>query len=390
MIEEVIQALTEVLPSRRPIEHHEPHIKDLERQYVNDCLHDVTGYKYIKEMEGKLRELTGQDTIVVSSGTAALELALQAAGVLPGDEVLVPSLTFVGTANAVANIGAFPNFIDGGIKGINPFKLERYLERTTDWVGGGVPRRSKSTGRPIRALIAVHLLGSPVAIAELEYIAEQNGLILIEDAAEALGAQVGNKACGTFGNVSIFSFNCNKIVTTGGGGAVSSNDEWILAKAHQLATTARLPHAWEVEHDAIAHNYRMPNICAALGTAQMQQLPKFLDLKQKLATRYKAALSGIKGIKFLEAPVGSNNWLSAILVDNRSDRVPLLEALHLAGIKARAIFKPLHLLPMYADWHIYLRDNMGYSEDAYGRTVCLPSGVGLANEESSVDKRFAC
>jgi perosamine synthetase len=373
-VKETVAAIESVLPKRRPIEHHEPFVaKDVK---INS---GVTGYTHIKLMEAKLRELTDSYALLVGSGTAALELALRAAGIQPGDEVLVPALTFVGTANAVVHAGAIPNFIDGALN-INPYKLRCYLERTTEQDPISNPlhmhrgRVNKRTERPIRALIVVHLLGNPARMQDLQDIADEYGLLLIEDAAEALGSTIDNRACGSFGSASIFSFNNNKIVTTGGGGAVLSKDEWIMAKAFQLATTARVTHPWLVEHDAIAWNHRMPNICAALGYSQLEQLEEMLQRKKLLNVNYEMALKDCRGVKFVRPPDGSNCWLNLMLVEDAKDRDFLLYALHEKGIKARALFTPMHKLPMYKS---NPQDNMGYANDTFSKAVCLPSGAGL-------------
>lgn len=374
---DAVKAIASVLPEQRPIEHHEPVINGKEQKLVAMCVQTgVTGYKYIKLLESELRKVTGAtQALVVSSGTAALHLALMTAGVQEGDEVLVPTLTFVATANAVVHSRATPNFVDG-ILNINPYKLRCYLAReTVKDPGNRRARVNRNTGRPVTALIAVHLLGIPAEMQELSDIADEFGLKLIEDAAEALGSTIGNRACGSFGSAATLSFNCNKVVTTGGGGALLTSDEWVAAKAFQLATTARMPHAWLVEHDEVAWNYRMPNLCAALGAAQLEQLPDFITRKRELNNRYKAALDGMQGIRVVEQPPGANCWLSTVIVGNMAERDDLLARLHNEGIKARALFTPLHQLPMYAS---NPRDNnLSYAENTFERMVCLPSGAGL-------------
>jgi perosamine synthetase len=334
-----------------------------------DCISSKDHYKYIRAFEDALRRQTNaSQALAVSSGTAALHLALMASGVKPGDEVLVPALTFVGTANAVSHVGAIPVFIDGSLN-VNPYKLRTFLARETVPTGHG--RVNKRTERPVTALIVVHLLGIPADMTQFEQIAEEFKLILIEDAAEALGS----KGCGNRGLVSTFSFNVNKILTTNGGGALVTNDEFLLAKAYQLATTARTSDKWLVEHDVIAWNYRMPNICAAMGLSQFNYLSDTIRRKAKLAALYGTALHDCHGLQMLEAPDGSNHWLTAILCDYAVDRDALLDGLHAEGIKARAIFTPLHLLSMYKDRP---RDSLQYAVNTASRMVCLPSGPGLA------------
>lgn len=382
----IVESVASVLPARRPIGHHEPSLGDRELKAINKCFaQGLTGYKAINTFEDMLAARCGvRHAIAVSSGTAALHLALVAAGVKPNDEVLVPALTFVATANAVVHAGAIPNFIDGPLN-INAYKLRCYLHRQTVKAPTSGPRVNRNTGRPVTAIVAVDLLGVPANMAELEHVANEFGLVLIEDAAEALGSRIGNRACGSFGRASILSFNNNKIVTTGGGGAVLTDDDWLAAKVHQLATTARMPHAWAVEHDAVAWNYRIGNINAAVGCAQMERLDEFLEKKRKLFERYRGRLADCADIELLDGDDGAgsvgdrtcNNWLTAMKLDPRAGvgaRDALLGALCEVGIMARALFTPLHMLPMYRD---NPRDNLLSAEDAWRRTVCLPSGADL-------------
>lgn len=373
-----LRAIASVLPPRRPIEHHEPCISGNENQIITKALNDdPVGDKYVRLMQDKLREISGRtQALVVNSGTAALELILRAMDIGPGDEVLVPSLTFVATANAVSHTGAIPHFIDGAL-GINAFKLRQYLGHHTHWNADKRQRINTKTGRPIKALIVVHLLGHAADMSGIEEIAHGFGLPIIEDAAEALGSRLGDRACGSFGAASIFSFNCNKICTTGGGGALLTDDGFILARAYLLATTSRLPHPWLVEHDAKAWNYRLSGIAAALGYAQLLQLTWFMDAKRELSNKYASALSDIKGLKFLNFDIGANCWLNAIKVDDPSNRDVILKELHDVGIKARALFTPMHMLPMYRNCP---QDRMGYCEDTWRRTICLPSGARLVSE----------
>lgn len=373
-VKDVVERIVSVLPPKRPIEHHAPVFGPSEQSYALDCLSDdPVGYTYIKEFEERLALLAGVNQVLaVNSGTAALHLALMAVGIKPGDEVLVPALTFVATANAVVHAGATPHFVDGSFN-LNAYKLRQYLAYNTKKNPDGKGRLNPETDRPITALIVVDLLGIPADWERLTQIAREFDLTLIEDAAEAVGSKQGCKPCGSFGQVAIYSFNCNKIVTTGGGGALLTNDEWVQAKAYQLATTARVQHAYLVAHDAVAWNYRMPNISAALGAAQLRRLSTFLNQKKQLTERYQAKLDGCPGVTFLEQPEGANCWLNALLVDRPSDRDLLFAALHAEGIKARAIFTPLHLLPMFGKCP---KSNLGYAEDAANRMVCLPSGAG--------------
>jgi len=368
-VKDAVERIASVLPKSRPIGHHEPNYNELDvATDLMDCISSKDQYKYVRAFEDAVRRKVGvSQALAVSSGTAALHLALMASGVKPGDEVLVPTLTFVGTANAVSHVGAIPVFIDGTIN-VNPYKLRTFLARETMATGHG--RVNKRTERPVTALIVVHLLGIPADMLALEQVAQEFKLTLIEDAAEALGS----KGCGASGAASIFSFNNNKIITTNGGGVLATNDEYLLAKAHQLATTARISDKWLIEHDVIAWNYRMPNICAAMGLSQFNYLDETIRRKAKLAALYGSALNGCKGLEMIEAPEGANHWLTAVLCEYAVDRDPLLKELHTQGLQARAIFTPLHLLPMYKG---NPRDSLQYAVHTAERMVCLPSGPGL-------------
>lgn len=377
-IAEVVSAVRSVLPDRRPIEHHEAFYGELEIQYVNDCLKSgVTGYGYVKGFEEKLKQVCGvEHAIAMVNGTAALHIALIATGVMQGEEVLLPTMTFAGTANAIIHAGAIPHFIDGGLT-LNAFKLRQYLATKTTPAEHG--RVNKETGRKITTLIVVHLLGIPAPMSEIKHVASAFGLKVIEDAAEAIGSKCGNSPCGSLGIAGILSFNNNKTVTTNGGGALLTNDPKIAARALQLSTTARVPHAWRVEHDDIAWNYRLPNLCAAFGLAQLERLDEILAAKQRLARAYSDALSGVRGVGMVGGIPGSNHWLNALMIDQDhcGRRDTLLHALHNEGIRARAIFTPLHKLQMYRD-NPRSDAEMSSAEAAERGLVCLPSGAALA------------
>lgn len=372
-VKEAVARVKSVLPDQRPVHHHGACIDGLALPYVYDCVkNEPVGYGYIRRFEEKLRELTGaKQALAVSSGTAALHLSLLTAGVGKGDEVLCPALTYAASANAIAYCGATPNFIDGALN-LNPYKLRCYLARETEKTGKG--RVNKKTGQPVKALMVVHLLGVPADMPKIEELANDFALTIVEDAAEALGSKLDGKNCGSFGMSSAISFNTNKIVTTGGGGAFLTNDAWIAAKAFQLATAAKRPHKWLVENDCLAFNYRMPNMCAALGLSQLLELEQFIERKQALYQKYSAAFDGLPGLKLLHYPEGANYWLIAVKVDHKEDRDLFLQALHDDKIEARAIFTPLHKLPAYKDCP---QDSMGYAEDTFDRMVCLPSSPGL-------------
>ena len=382
-VDKIVKAIESVLPKRRPIEHHAPFInkKKAAIEIANCIASGVEKYKYIEQFEDWLRKFTGAEYVLATNtGTSALHVALLAAGVKYGDEVIVPTTTFVATANAVSHAGAIPHFIDGAPH-IDPVHLRGYLsKRTRPIVGGrGVIDQHH---QKITAIIVVHLLGYPADIVELCKVAEEFKLTVIEDASQALGTRINGKHVGTFGWVGTFSFNNNKIIATGGGGAVVTNSCNIHYDAKQLASTARKPHQWLVEHESMAYNYRMGSINAALGLAQAGDINKTLAEKQGLALRYRKALKGL--VDFVESPIECepNHWLTTILVDNRDE---LLEELHRKGIKARASFTPLHSLnfykysmgPLYNYQYNVAEEQMPKANEFFNHAVCLPSGANL-------------
>lgn len=334
---------------------HEPEFRGNETAYVTDCIE--TGWvssvgAYVDRIERDLAAITGVGhAVATANGTAALHVALMLAGVRAGDEVLVPALTFVATANAVAYIGARPHFVDSEDRslGVDAEALEAHL-RSVARIEGGVCV-NRETGAPIRALIALHVFGHPCDLDALAALAERWKLVLVEDAAEALGSRYRGAHIGGVGRLSALSFNGNKIVTTGGGGAILTNDADLAARAKHLTTQAKVPHPWAFSHDAVGYNYRMPNLNAALGCAQLERLPDMLARKRALAGRYAAAFDGVPGLRFLTEPEGceSNHWLNALVLDDPAAREGVLAALNAAGLMARPVWTLMHRLPMYAD-----------------------------------------
>lgn len=382
-VEEIVEAIESVLPRRRPIEHHEPFInkKKATIEIANCLATGIHKYQYVEQFENWLSEFTGAEYVLATNtGTSALHVALLAAGVKHRDEVIVPTTTFVATANAVSQAGAVPHFIDGAPH-IEPDHLKEYIEKNTKPCSDGRGRINKDHQK-LTAIIVVHLLGFPADIEGICKVANQFGLIVIEDASQALGTRINGKHVGTFGWVGTFSFNNNKILATSGGGAVITNSCNLHYDARQLASTARKSHQWLVEHESMAYNYRMGAVNAALGLSQAKEINKTLSEKQGLALRYRKALKGI--VEFVEPKVDCepNYWLNTILVDNRDE---LLEALHRKGIRARASFTPLHLLPFYKfstgslySYQYNSQENqMPKALRFFERAVCLPSGAGL-------------
>lgn len=367
---------------------HEPCFAGREWDYIKDCLDSsyVSSIgQYVERFEKELTQFTGAKyAAAVVNGTSALQICLKLAGVRAEDEVLIPALTFVATANAVCYCGAVPHFVDSETDslGIDGEKLADYLKETVEFRNGYC--RNKRTGRPIRALVAMHTFGHPVQLDLLLRVCGQYGLVLVEDAAESLGSYYKNLHTGTFGRLSALSFNGNKIVTTGGGGAILTNDEALYREAKHLTTTAKLPHRWAFRHDEVGYNYRMPNLNAALGCAQLEQIEKFLRLKRALAEEYRKAFAGMPGIRFFEEPsyAKSNYWLNALILseENAPLRDDVLENTNDSGIQTRPAWTLMSRLPMFRDCP---RMDLSTAESLERRIVNIPSSARLGEPYDS-------
>ena len=282
-----------------------------------------------------------------------MHISLILAGVKKDSEVLVPGLTFVATANAVSYAGAIPHFVDSEEEtfGICPLELDSYLSDTCDIQNNGC--LNKITGRQITAIIPVHIFGHPCKIEEILEVAKKYKIEVVEDAAESLGSFYKSKHTGTFGKLGTISFNGNKIITTGGGGMIITDDKQLAHQAKHLTTTAKVPHKWEYVHDQVGYNYRMANLNAAFGCAQLKQLPKFLQSKRDLHKRYCEKLSGLDGIRLLEEPCecSSNYWLQTIVLDDPDVelRNMILAGLNDAGLMSRPAWKGLHKLEHFKE-----------------------------------------
>lgn len=361
---------------------HEPEFSGNEWVYVKECLD--TGWvssvgKYVDEFEQHLAEYTGAcHVIAVVNGTASLHVALKLAGVQANDEVIVPALSFVATANAVAHCSAIPHFVDSApdTLGIDPVALGAHLARIAEPAANGL--RNRETDRRIAAIVPMHVFGHPVALAPLLDLAGRYGLPVIEDAAESLGSFYQGQHTGTFGKIGVLSFNGNKIITTGGGGAILTNNAELARHAKHLTTTAKLPHRWEFFHDEVAWNYRLPNLNAALGCAQLERLPDFLARKRELAARYQTIFSTMNQMRFVSesAESHSNYWLNAIQLSYPDVilRNQLLAAANDAGYQCRPVWTLLHTLPMFrkcphAPLHV--------AEQLSASLINLPSSAGF-------------
>jgi aminotransferase in exopolysaccharide biosynthesis len=357
---------------------HEPQFNGNEWEYLKECLDSTyvsSVGKFVDRFESDLAAFSGaRFAVAMVNGTCALHIALQLAGVKPGDEVLVPALTFVATANAVSYCGATPHFVDSeeDTLGVDPNALREYLQAITEIRGGQCVNRN--TGCVIRALVPMHTFGHPVDIEGVLAVARDFRLALVEDAAESLGSTYQQRHTGTFGLMGVLSFNGNKTITTGGGGAILTNDEELAKRAKHLTTTAKVPHRWDYVHDEIAYNYRLPNINAALGCAQLEQLEEILNAKRKLFERYRVAFSNVSGVKMVAEPAGckSNYWLQTLLLDQStsSERDTLLATTNDTGLMTRPIWTLISRLIPYRECS---KMELPIAESLEERLINLPS-----------------
>ncbi|MFJ8257656.1 LegC family aminotransferase [Peribacillus asahii] len=354
--QEIARSIKGIYGNKDFVPLHEPTFNEKEIEYVTDCIR--TGWvssvgKYVDEFEKRLAEYTGvKRAVAVVSGTAALHISLKIAGVQASDEVFMPALTFIATANAVSYLQAIPHFVDVSEQtlGLDPVKLEAHIQEVGEMKHGQLV--NKQTGRVIRAVVPMHTFGHPVDLNALIGVCERYNLILVEDAAESLGSYYKGKHTGGFGLVGALSFNGNKIMTTGGGGAILTNDEKLADYAKHITTTAKVPHRWEYRHDEIAFNYRMPNINAALGYAQIEKMDDFLASKRNLTKSYQELFEKIDGVDlFIEPSFGTSNyWLQTIILDSKKyDRDVVLDVLNKEGAMARPIWTPMHELSPYME-----------------------------------------
>jgi len=331
---------------------HAPTFGASERKYLLDCL-DSTFVSsvgaYVDRFEDEFAHYTGAvKAVSVVNGTAGLHVALRLVGVAPNDLVLTQSLSFVATCNAIAYCGAQPLFadVDRETLGLSPRAMDALLEEVARRDEQGAVHQA--SGRRIRACVPMHTFGHPVDLDGLVAVCDKWGIALVEDAAEALGSQYHGRHVGLAGRVGVFSFNGNKIVTTGGGGALIFSDAQLAARARHLTTTAKRPHPWEFVHDELGHNYRMPNINAALGCGQLERLTGFVEAKRALAAEYAEFLRGSE-LTFCLEPAGtrSNYWLCAVVCPDRATRDALLTETNAKGISLRPVWTPMHQTAMY-------------------------------------------
>jgi perosamine synthetase len=361
---------------------HAPIFEGNEIKYVTDCIESnfVSSVgEYVNRLEEMLQAYTGVKYAVVTvNGTAALHVSLLLCDVEREDEVLMPALTFIATANAVSYIGATPHFVDVDEKtlGVDAQKLDSYLSDITSMKDGACI--NKQTGKRIKAIVPMHTFGHPVDMDALNAVAKKYNIEVIEDAAESLGSFYKGKHTGNYAKLSAISFNGNKIITTGGGGAILTNDEALAKKAKHITTTAKIPHKWEFNHDMIGFNYRMPALNAALGVAQMEQMDKFIKVKRALALRYMEAFKDVEGVKVFKEPeyAKSNYWLNALILDKGYEdmRDELLQITNDAGIMTRPVWTLMNKLEMFKSCP---KMDLSVSESLEKRVINIPSGAWL-------------
>ncbi|HEX5231287.1 MAG TPA: LegC family aminotransferase [Bradyrhizobium sp.] len=361
---------------------HEPVFAGNEVAYLEQCIKSTfvsSVGEFVDRFENMLEELTSaRRAIAVVNGTAALHVCFRLAGVEPGEEVMSPALTFIATTNAISYCGATPHFVDSSFDtlGMDSRALAARLDAVAQRSSTGTVNRE--SGRRIAAIVPMHTFGHPVDLDGIAAIARQWAIPLVEDAAESLGSTYNGHVVGSQARLAALSFNGNKIVTTGGGGAILTNDDELGRRAKHLTTTAKLPHKWAFVHDEIGFNYRMPNLNAALGCAQLEQLDGFLKRKRALAAAYDRAFAAVPGIQFAREPegAGSNYWLNAILLDeaHAGSRDELLTALNASGFGARPAWTLMHRLPMFAGCP---RGDLRVAESIERRLINLPSSASI-------------
>ena len=379
MFENFINFIQETYKTKDFIPLHEPRFAGNEKKYLNECIDSTfvsSVGKFVDEFEEKIASYTGAKyAIATSNGTSALHISLLLADVERNDEVITQPLNFVATCNAISYCGAQPIFIDvdKDTMGLSPSALKYFLENQTTVKNQQCI--NNKTGKAIKACVPMHTFGHPCRIDEIKVICDKYNIFLIEDAAESVGSFYKDKHTGNFGHVGVMSFNGNKIITSGGGGCIVTNDKMLASKAKHLTTTAKVPHKWDFYHDMVGYNYRMPNLNAALLVAQLESLDNFLDKKRKLAGTYEEFFKTVDYV-FVKEPVKckSNYWLNSIILKNKYQRDEFLNETNSQGVMTRPIWTLMNKLPMFK--HIQCDDlkNSKWLED---RVVNIPSSVIL-------------
>ena len=378
-MQKVVDFIKETFNTKEFIALHEPRFIGNEKKYLNDCIDSTfvsSVGKYVDRFEKEFASFVGAKyAIATVNGTSALHISLILANVKKDDEVITQPLTFIATCNAISYIGAKPVFVDVDLDtmGLSPESLNFFLEANCEIINNQCI--NKTTNKIIKACVPMHTFGHPCKIEEIKEICDIWNITLVEDAAESLGSFYKDKHTGTFGKVSAFSFNGNKIITSSGGGVIVTDDEQIAKRAKHITTTAKIPHPYEYVHDEIAYNYRLPNINAALLVAQMENLEKFLESKRELASTYEKFFK-TSNIDFIKEPKDSksNYWLQAVLLNDLKQRDEFLEFTNKNGVMTRPIWRLMNELEMYKDCQKDELKNAKYLEQ---RVVNIPSSVIL-------------
>jgi aminotransferase in exopolysaccharide biosynthesis len=359
---------------------HEPHFYELDRKYVLDAIDSTfvsSVGEYVDRFEQMLAHYLGAKYAVATvNGTAALQVALKLAGVQKADEVITQPLTFVATANAIAHNNARPLFVDVNKEtlGLCPEALEKFLDKTAEKKGRAT--LNKMTGKKIGAILPMHTFGHPCKMQQIMELAHHWNIPVVEDAAEALGSRISTQHCGTFGQLGVFSFNGNKTITCGGGGAIITNDKALAQRAKHLTTTAKVSHPWEFVHDEIGYNFRLPNLNAALACAQFEQLEGILEDKRRLANAYALFFSETGGGNFFTEPEGctSNYWLNTVILSDQTQRDDFLKRTNESGIMTRPAWQLMPGLQMYQQCQ---KDELKNAKWLAKRIVNLPSSARI-------------
>lgn len=374
---EIIDFIRNQFPSKDFIPLHEPNFSGNERSYVLETI-DSTFVSsvgaYVEKFEIMMADLTKtQKAVAVVNGTSALQVALRLSGVGCGDEVLTQALTFIATINAIIYNRASPVFLDVDLDtmGLSPNSVNAFLEEYGELREGVC--YNKKTNNKIAACMPMHTFGFPVHLDELIIICNKWNIPVVEDAAESIGSEYKGMPTGSFGKLGVFSFNGNKIVTSGGGGAIITNDLELGIKAKHLTTTAKVPHPYEYIHDEIGYNFRMPNLNAALACAQLEQLNSFIQNKRKLALEYSIFFES-KGVKFrTDLPnTKANYWLMCLELENKKERDAFLKETNEKKVMTRPIWQLIFKSPIYSNFQRDFQENAIYLED---RIVNIPSSV---------------
>ena len=356
---------------------HAPYFNGNEKKYLNECIDSTfvsSVGKFVDEFEIKLAEYVGvKKAVVCVNGTNAIHLCLELVGVETSDEVITQPLTFIATTNAITYANAIPVFVDVDLDtmGLSPESLQSFLNTNAEIKNNTC--YNKNTGRRIKACLPMHTFGHACRIEEIKEICEAYHIELVEDAAEAMGSRYKGKHLGSFGKLGAISFNGNKIMTTGGGGVIVTDDEELAKKAKHISTQSKIPHAWEYNHDQIGYNYRMPNLNAALGLAQLEQLDIFLEKKRNLAKQYQEFFNkqGIQTFEERESEQ-SNYWLNTIILNSLEERNVFLEEMNSAGVMTRPIWQLMTKMPMFQGC---LRTSLKNAEFLEERVINIPSSV---------------